>query len=143
MDTLNYFIEFLKYYIKNSKLILKFILIFGLLINICCSTTIEDNIYSIDKLEKLKKPSLPIKSDTDAIKYAIHVEKVIDSLSRAQSSSNFDGWAIKARKIKGDLWKVNFKSIGVLPSYECEVIFYPSGRLMKDKKSSIKCGYNK
>ena len=99
---------------------------------------------SADAMRAVHAPTPPLFTNADAANYAFHVPGLIALLEAAQSSANYTGWLVRSRRRQsGQLWEVEIRSRGYMPSFSCRLAFTRDGTSFMRGQDQMQCGYAK
>jgi hypothetical protein len=89
---------------------------------------------------KINVAHLPIISDEDAVRFAVHSSPILKELSAIEDEIPFAAWKATASQNEEGLWETRFISVGSIPSCSCQILFKSNGELLQKQHY---CRWNK
>ncbi|MFB3061390.1 MAG: hypothetical protein ACE10C_08495 [Candidatus Binatia bacterium] len=109
------------------------------------SGNVQFQVSTVAELKQLPASEPPIATAEEAVGYALRQDSAAENMLWAEGQGVSEAWNVDVRTRMDDacLWRVKFKSVGLLPSFVCVVSFTPTGTVTPAGWPSNFCGYNK
>ena len=109
------------------------------------SGNVKFKVPTVAELPQLPASKPPIATAAEAVAFALRQDSVSEDLLWVESKGMAKAWIVDVRTRTDDecLWRVKFKSAGLIPSFSCVVSFTPTGSVTPAGWPDNFCGYNK
>ena len=109
------------------------------------SGNVKFQVSTVAELERFASSKPPIATAEEAVAFALRQDSASENMLWAEGGGGTKAWIVDVRTRMDDecLWRVKFKSAGLIPSYSCVVSFTPTGSMTPAVRASNFCGYNK
>ncbi len=109
------------------------------------SGNVKFQVSTVAELEQFAASEPPIATAEEAVGFALRQDSVSEDLLWAEGGGGTKAWIVDVRTRMDDecLWRVKFKSAGLIPSFICVVSFTPTGTAAPAGGLYSSCSYNK
>jgi len=109
------------------------------------SGNVKFQVSTVAELLQLPSSKPPIATAEEAVAFALRQDSASENMLRQEGRGMAKAWIVDVRTRMDDecLWRVKFKSAGLIPSFTCVVSFTPTGSVTPAGWPDNFCGYNK
>ncbi len=109
------------------------------------SGNVKFQVSTVAELQQFPSSKPPIATAEEAVGFALRQDSVSENLLWAEGGGGIKAWIVDVRTRMDDecLWRVKFKSTGLIPSFICVVSFTPTGTAAPAGGLYSSCSYNK
>ena len=109
------------------------------------SGNVKFQVSTVAELLQLPSSKPPIATAEEAVAFALRQDSASENMLQQEGRGIAKAWIVDVRTRMDDecLWRVKFKSVGLIPSFSCVLSFTPTGTMTPAVRASNFCGYNK
>ena len=109
------------------------------------SGNVKFQVSTVAELEQRPSSKPPIATAEEAVGFALRQDSASENMLRQEGRGIAKAWIVDVQTRMDDecLWRVKFKSVGLIPSFSCVLSFTPTGSVTPAGWPDNFCGYNK